>query len=217
MTTLTKFRSLLRDRLAEEGNEFWADKALDSYANLAQNFIASVTRGVSELITEEVGGTVSTFSLPARTLNAHQLSGFDTESGEALGSVPLHAANILSPSWRTLRGVRPKWVILDFDAKEGHVSPVPYRKRDIDLRVAVLPDPVEHSNDKLFNGLSVMDKYLNVTINMAAFYGLLRERFDNDAERFYGIAFKELIDLGVNPNDIPPFEEVRIPDAGDSR
>lgn len=208
-------RSALRDRLAEEGQEFWTDSSLLRYVNLAQTFIASVTRGVDAEVVAPVGGGTSSFSLPARTLSAHLLSGYDLESLEAMGTISVADANLISPSWRRMVGVRPKWFILDLPNREAHVSPIPWRERDVSLRVSVLPEPVAASGDELYNSQDVMDKYFNVTVNMAAVYAFLRERFDGDAERFYSLVYRELQDLGINPASIPEFREVETVSGSD--
>lgn len=208
MVNLAQARRHFRDRVAEEGVEFWGEADVLRYLNLAQDFIASVTRGVSEEVTEQVGVGQSSFPLPARTLNAHQLSGYDADRGEAMGTISVADANLISPSWRRMRGHYPKWFILDIDNREAHVSPIPTRPVNVSLRVSVLPDPVSVDSDPLFNGQDVMDKYLNALINTAAVYAYLKERFDQEAERMYGFVVRELQDLGANPNSIPPFAEV---------
>lgn len=208
MVSLAQARRHFRDRVAEEGVEFWADADVVRYLNLAQDYVASVTRGVSEDVESEVGVGQSSFPLPARTLNAHQLSGYDVERGEAMGSLSVADANLIAPYWRRMRGHYPKWFILDIGGRVGYVSPIPVRNTEVSLQVSVLPDPVGVDGDPLFNGQDVMDKYLNVLINTATLYAYLKERFDQEAERMYGFVTRELQDLGVNPNNIPPFVEV---------
>lgn len=208
MVNLAQARRHFRDRVAEEGMEFWAEADVLRYLNLAQDFIAAITRGVSEEILTEVGEGQSSFPLPPRTLNAHQLSGFDADRGEAMGTISVADANLIAPSWRRMRGHFPKWFILDIDAREAHVSPIPASPVTVSLRVSVLPDEVVVDSDELFNGQAVMDKYLNTLINTATVYAYLKERFDQEAERIYGFVVRELQDLGANPNSIPPFAEV---------
>lgn len=75
-------------------------------------------------------------------------------------------------------------------------------------KVAVLPDDLKNSSDELFSGVSTMEKYQGALLNYAAYLALLKERNDGGAERFYQLALAELKSLGVNPNNIPPAQEV---------
>lgn len=205
---LSKIRNLIRDRVAEEGSEFWSDDNIKDYVNLAQNFIAKITRGVSEEVTEVIGGGTSKFPLPPETINSHQLSGYNADTGDSMGTLSAADANMISPAWRKLRGHRPKWFVLDLRNREAHVSPIPYDTYEVTLLVSVLPDDVALDNDEVFNGQEQLEIYLNPLVNLAVMYAYLKERFDQEAERMYGFVTRELQDLGVNPNSIPPFAEV---------
>lgn len=216
MVTLAQARRHLRDRIAEEGVEFWSSQDEVMYINLAQNFIAAVTRGVTAEVEGQVGRDNTFLPLPPRVINAHQLSGYIDDSGDVMGTVSAADANLISPSWRNFVGKRPKWFILDVDAKRAYVSPIPHRDVTVNLRVSVLPAEVTDDSDELFNGVDAMDKYFNATINMAAMYAFHKERYDGEAERAYGWVINELQQLGVNPNAVPPFQQV-VSDASNSR
>jgi hypothetical protein len=103
----------------------------------------------------------------------------------------------------------PMWVVPHFTAKEAYVSPRPRNSMNVTLVVSVLPTSVAAGSDRLFNNQDMMAKYLNAFLNLSASYALLKERYDQDAERFYNLAMQELMQLGVVPEDVPPFKQVR--------
>lgn len=214
---LSTIRALIRDRVAEEGSEFWSDENLKDYVNLAQRFLAKITRGVPEEVSHVVGRGTSKFSVAPDTINAHQLSGYNADTGDSMGTLSVSDANLISPAWRKLRGHRPKWFILDVQNKEAHVSPIPFDTYEVTITVAVLPQDVDVDSDEVFNGEDSMRIYLNALVNTAIIYAYLKERYDDDAERMYAQVVRELGDLGVNPNAIPPFVEVSAGDGGDGR
>ena len=208
MWTLTNALTRLRDRLAEESSVFWDADDLTAYVNDAQRFIASVTRGVEAEVTHEVSRTDPVIPLPARVTNAHPSAAY-VVGGRVLNVVPIATANMIDVNWRARVAATPLWVVPHFTNREAYVSPRPSQPMDITLTVAVLPNDVAAGSDALFNGQEMMAKYLNSFLNLSASYALLKERYDQDAERFYNLAVQELAQLGVVPEEIPPFKQVR--------
>lgn len=208
MWTLAELRTRLSDRLGEESTVFWDQTARDSYINDAQRFVASVTRGVPETVTGAVSPSTPYLTLPEKILNAHAADGY-VEDGDALTTIAVETANLYAPNWRTFTGTKPEWFILDLQHRRGYVSPIPRSSATVYLTVSVFPDELTLTTDELFNGSPVMEKYQNATLQMAAMYALLKERYEGDAERYYQFAIQELQTMGVNPNVIPSFQEVK--------
>jgi hypothetical protein len=208
MWTLAELRTRLSDRLGEESVVFWDQTARDSYINDAQRFVASVTRGVPETVTGAVSTASTYLTLPDEILNAHAADGY-VEGGDALTTVGIETANLRSPNWRTFTGKKPEWLVLDLQGKRAYVTPIPRVTTTVYLTVSVFPDELTLTTDELFNGAAVMEKYQNATLQLAAMYALLKERYEGDAERYYQFAIQELQTMGINPNVIPPFQEVQ--------
>lgn len=207
MWTLDDADTRLRDRLAEESTVFWSLSQRREYLSDAQDFIAAVTRGVEHEVVATVSSSNPVIPLPTRVVNAHPAAAF-TGQGRALNVVPIATANLVDVEWRSRKGRTPQWVIPHFSKKEAYVTPIPTQPVQVGLVVSVLPDRLEEGSDVMFNGSEVMSKYLNSTLNLAASYALLKERYDGDAERFYQLAITELTQLGIVPEDIPPFKQV---------
>lgn len=207
MWSLSEARDKLADRLGEDSTVFWSADDRDSYINEAQRWIAAITRGV----TSQVSGTVSTSSptvtLPAKTISGSASMGY-VDGGRTLAIIDVEQANLVSPNWRTQRG-SPLWVILDTVAGEARITPLPTSSKTVYLTVAILPSDVSTGSDELFNGVDVMEKYQGALINIAASIALLKERYDGDAERFYQFAVQELQQMGINPQQIPPFRQLQ--------
>jgi hypothetical protein len=148
-----------------------------------------------------------TLTLPSRLLNGAAAMGY-VDGGRTLSVVDIETANMLSPNWRSQSG-SPLWIILDVTGGEARVSPVPTTDTTVYLSVSVLPAEMTTGSDELFSGVDAMEKYQGVVINIAAALALLKERYDGDAERFYQFGIQELQQLGVKPDDIPTFQNLR--------
>jgi len=205
--SLSDVRAALSDRLGETSIEFWSDEDRIRYLNEAQRFVAAVTRGVPSQVSGSVETSSPTLTLPDKLVNAAAAMGY-VDGGRALSVVDIETANMLSPNWRTLVG-SPLWIILDVSGDTARVSPVPTSATTVYLSVSVLPDDLASDSDELFNGVDAMEKYQGVVLNIAAALALLKERYDGDAERFYQFAMQEMGALGVKPDDIPTFQQVR--------
>jgi len=169
--------------------------------------VAAITRGIHS----EVSGTVSTSSrtltLPAKFLNGSAAMGY-VDGGRALSVVDIETANRISPNWRTLVG-GPLWIVLDVMGDSAYVTPAPQSSKTVYLTVSVLPTDMSADSDEVFDGADSMEKYQGTVINFAATLALLKERYDGDAERFYQFGMQELTSLGVKPDDIPTFQQMR--------
>ncbi len=206
MWNFGQLKDRLADRLAEVSTVFWGEEDRKSYLNEAQRFIASITRGIPHTASDVVSPSIPYLILPERVLNAHIISG-DDGLGNAMATIPINIANIVFPSWRTYVGI-PSWFILDIANQKAYVHPIPRSARTMNITVSVFPDDMVDDVDYPFNNTSLMEKYQNVLLQIAATYALLKERYDGDAERYYQFAVGELNSLGVNPHDIPPFRQV---------
>jgi len=191
---------------------FWSDSDRTQYISDAQRLIASVTRGVEEAVSGTVSTTTPYLTLPTRVVNAHPSNGF-VDGGGTLNVVPVQVANSVAPNWRTMQGREPKWFVVDLEARRAYVSPIPRNSTDVTLSVAVIP--VDFATDgsddasEVLGGSPIMEKYQGALIQLAAVYALLKERYDQEAEKYYQFFMQELQTLGVNPMDIPTFGEAR--------
>jgi len=211
MWTLAEAKQRLSDRLGETSNVFWSEASRTAYINDAQRLIASVTRGVPETVTGTLSPTARSLSLPTKLLNAHPVAGH-VVGGRALNVVPLHMANATTPDWRTREGKSPEWFVLDLSNKLAYSYPTPKTGTQVSFTVSVLPDDISNDtpSEKLFNGAEIMERYQNPLLHLSACYALLKERYDQDAERYFQFFVQEMQTLGVNPNEIPTFQEVRV-------
>lgn len=208
MWTLAEARARLSDRLSEDSTVFWSGEARNDYLNDAQRFIASLTRGIVFDVTGVVGVNNPFLPLPANVFNASPAQGY-TATGRVLTTVPIHQANLWDLHWRRHRSKTPMWVVTDFARRRAYVSPVPVPNMEIQVAVAVHADTLVNDTQLVFNGSGPMEKYQTVLLNIAAAYALLKERYDQDAERYYQFAMQELSALGVSPEEIPTFSVVR--------
>lgn len=206
MWTLSEIRSKLSDRLGESSTTFWSDDERTDFINEGQRFVASLTRGIPSTVSGAVETSSPTLTLPGRTISGSATMGA-IDGGRVLPVITVEQANMVSPNWRALVG-RPIWFILDLVNAEARVSPVPSTSTNVSLTVSILPTNLSGDSDELFDGVDAMEQYQGVVLNIAASLALLKERYDGDAERFYQFAVQELQQLGVNPQDIPPFRQV---------
>ena len=212
MWTLTQTRARLSDRLGETSNVFWSEADRTDYINDAQRMIAGITRGVEATVTGTVDTTTPYLTLPTRAVSAHPTNGFIVD-GDSLNVVPIQIANSIAPNWRTLRGRYPRWFVIDLEAGRAYASPIPHSGEAVSLSVSVLPADflTDGSDDAsvLFSGSPLMEKYQGALLQLAAVYALLKERYDQEAEKYFQFFMQELQALGLNPNDIPTLGEVR--------
>jgi hypothetical protein len=209
MWTLGVARDRLSDRLSEESSVFWSPDDRDNYINDAQTFIASITRGCpQEIGPTSVSSATPYISLPFRAFSAHAAQGW-TEDGDVLTVVPIYMANQVERGWRQHVASRPLWLITDFSERRAYVSPIPSPAKNVYVKVAVYPDVLETDSTPLFNGIGSMEKYQSPLLNLAASYALLKERYDQDAERFYGVFAQEMQSLGFAPEEIQSFDSIR--------
>lgn len=211
MWTLAEAKQRLSDRLGEASTVFWSEQSRTAYINDAQRLIASVTRGVPTTVTGTVSPSARSVALPTKVLNAHPVAG-NVVGGKVLNVVPIHLANATVPDWRTREGKGVEWLVLDLANKLAYTYPTPKQGTQVSLTVAVLPDDISNDtpSEKLFNGAEIMERYQNPLLHLAACYALLKERYDQDAERYFQFFVQEMQTIGVNPNDIPTFQEVRV-------
>lgn len=227
--TLNDAREVLTTRLAEESTFFWTTAARTQALNDAQVIISSVTKGIPEHINGVIGGGINSLPFTGSLTSPDAASGFVMPGGtttaivgEAIvgsaiigfpgGSYPAKAlvvvrrdvADVLNPHWWGASVAGPRWFVVDGPSRKVYFTPVPPQVVRVGVELRVLPQPLQASNDLLFNGVPTMDKYFNPLINIAASMLLLNERFENEAERFYGLAMAELRELGVASRDIPP-------------
>jgi len=208
MWNLNHARQRVNDRLAEDSTVFWSSEIRDEYINDAQRFIAAATMGVEEQVNGVVAEGTPFLTLPDRVLNAHPAQAY-CHDGRMLSVVPMATATSVDPNWRSRIAAYPLWAIPHFSDKIVYFSPRPRDPVNVTISVSVLPDPVEAGSDLLFNGEEIMERYLNVFVNLAVSFALLKERYDGDSERYYQLAVAELGALGVNIEDIPSFKRVR--------
>ena len=206
MWTLSEIRDKLSERLGETSTTFWTAIERTGYINEGQRFVASLTRGVPSTVSQVVNTSTPTIALPGKTFNAAATMG-EIDGGRVLPVVTIERANLVSPNWRSLSG-RPFWIVLDIPTATARVTPVPSTDTNVSLTVSIYPSDLSSDSDELFNGTDAMEKYQGVVLNMAASLALLKERYDGDAERFYQFAIQELQQLGISPQEIPPFRQV---------
>ena len=202
MWDLATTRTRLGERLAEASTVFWGDTERDDAINDAQRFIAAVTRGVPTTLTGTVSQATPYLTSPAKLLGDY-ISAGRVDSGGALSFTPLEVVDRAYPGWRSAVG-SPRWVIVAPQEDRVYLAPTTVAGDAVTVFVSILPPDLALDSDPLFAGEPVMEKYQSALLNMAAFYLLLKERYDQDAERFYQFAFQELQNLGVSPAEIPP-------------
>lgn len=226
--TLEFVRDRLTDRLAEDSTVFWSNASRVAAINDAQRMVSAVTKGVPERVMGSIGGGSSTLHFTGRPVSQDAVSGVVLGTVQnlpfvgsavvgtsvlggvyslaerALIAVRQDIADALHPHWWGVSGMMPRWVVLNEALKEVRFTPVPTGMVGVELRVRVLPDEVAQDTDLLFNGVDFMDKYLEAVILYAAAILFLRERYEGDAERFYGLAMAELQRLGHAAGDLPP-------------
>jgi hypothetical protein len=198
----------LTDRVAENSTAFWSSQERKNALNDAQRFIAAVTKGVPSTVTGTVDPNARSIPVPGKLVSEYPSGGTAGSGSDAvsLTVVPIGIANIIDPAWRSRIGT-PRWVIVSPHEGLLHVTPVRATQTPVSVTVAVIPQDLVGEEDKLFGGESVMEKYQGALINIAAALLMLKERYDGDAERYWGFAVQEMQALGVNPAEIPSLRQ----------
>lgn len=204
MWTLAQARERLGRRLAEVSTTFWDNTERNNAVNDAMRLIASLTRGIPEVVTGDVNTTTNYVTYTGTPVGEYVTAG--VADGSAMSVVPMNIANAMYPEWRTAVG-DPRWALVDTRESRVYIAPVPSTSVEVTVTVAVLPPELTVDNEPLFLGQASMERYQTALLNMAAAYCLLRERYDGDAERFWQFGIQELQMLGVEPNTVPPLRE----------
>jgi len=200
--TLSQARTHLSNRLAEESTVFWSSAQRDAAINEAQRFIAAVTRGVPLTASGAVDTTTRYLAISGKLLGEYPTAG-RIAGGAALRYVPQEVADAIFPDWMTAVGM-PRWVIPAPNESRVYLAPVPTTSLAVAVNVSILPADLSADGDALFADEVVMEKYQGALLNIAASLLLLKERYDQDAERFYQFAVQEMQAVGVDPARIPP-------------
>lgn len=206
MWTLAQARSRLTGRLGEVSTAFWSNQDRNDAINDAQRLVSAVTLGVPLTTTGTVNSTTPSVDIEGSVVGAYGTAGRIT-GGSALSTIPISQADANFPGWRTYSGT-PKWVVVDLGLSKAYLVPTPTSDTSVEVTVSVIPNDLTSDSDKLFLGVAAMERYLGALLNFAAFYCLLRERYDGDAERFFQLATQELQAVGADPRSIPSFKEV---------
>lgn len=201
MWTLAEARDRVTARVGEASPTFWSVEDRNHAINDAVRFIAAVTHGVPLTVTGSVDTNTPYLEITGNMVGTYGSAG-EIVGGAALTVVPIDEADRKFPGWRTFTG-RPRWIMLDTRTQRAYVSPVPQTPTTVRITVAVVPSELEDDSAELFFGNPSMEKYLGALVNYAVAILLLKERFDGEAERFYGFAVNELRDVGINPSRIP--------------
>ena len=105
------------------------------------------------------------------------------------------------------------WFVVDLEDRKAYVTPLPSTSTSVRLSVSVLPTEfaTDGTDDAeyLFENSPSMTRYQGATLQLAAVYALLKERYDQEAERYFQFFMQEMTAMGIDPTAIPPFEEVR--------
>jgi len=202
---LATTRTRLGERLAEESTVFWDATERDDAINDAQRFIAAVTRGVPQTLTGSVSQATPYLAVSGKLLGDYVTAG-QVDGGRALGFTVQELADRAYPGWRTAEGT-PRWAVVAPDESRVYLTPTNTVADAVTVKVSVLPADLAADSDELFGGETVMEKYQGPLLSMAAAFLLLKERYDQDAERFYQFAIQEISALGVDPARIPPLRE----------
>lgn len=210
MDNLEQLTTTLAHRLAEEGTVYWSAGERVHYLNESQRLIAKILGGIP--VTYTLAETIS--DLPVGWLNQFESSGYIIHevTGDELGSIRLLSAGEVDRSWpgwrrQTVR-LDPLWVVLDAAERKLHVVPPLKPNTHVRLNVGVLPFDMISGSDELFQGHSQFEPYTSVVVTLAASLALLKERYEQDAERFYASAMREMQLLGATPYSIPTWEQV---------
>lgn len=201
MWTLSQLRQQLTYRLAETSGVFWEPAERDAYLNEAQRFVAAITRGVPSQIMGEVTSAVPYLLLPDKFVEEGS-AGVYVERGNALTTIPRRMLDIIDPGWRNLYGT-PRWALFDTQSDQLRIIPIPNKRIHVVGNITVLPDDMEQGSDPAFNGEAAMEKYLSPMVTLAAAYAILKERYGEDVNLFYGIFREEMMALGVKPDEVP--------------
>lgn len=236
MWNLGQARARVQDRLSETSPTFWDAANLNNYINDAQRLIAAITKGIPYNVTAQpINATTEFFSIPARTVGSHE-DGFITSTGHELIEINRKDLKVVVPNWRRVTGGHPRWVSYDFSLRRAYViprgqteyllssdgtelldsggyaltAPMSYTVTGV---LAVLPDDLSSDTQALFNAEVSMEKYQGALLNLSVTYALLKERYDNDAERFYQFFINSMQQLGVDPERIPSLRQAaaRVP------
>lgn len=210
MWTLGQLRTRLSQRLGEDSTVFWREEERDSYLNEAQRRVAAMTGGVTKSIEHTVTGILDPLILPPTTLGVHEVGG-DMTDGTVLTVLNKREADYIWPGWRRAYG-KPRWIVLDVGSARAFAVPAPPPGKPplfVGLTVAYLPPDLTSGEQVLFESQTGMEKYQGATVTLAACLGLLKERYDGDAERFYSFFVREMQDVGMELGRLPSWKQVQ--------
>lgn len=203
MITLGEARTRVTERLAETSGVFWSDTARNRAVNDAVRLVATVTKGVEDTFTPEMGETSVDFGSSTLTGVNFVTAKYGAYS---LPAVSADEVSLINRCAKGSVGLSPRWLVVDERSNEAFLHPTPASALPWSVDAHVLPGIVTVDSDPLFLGKPIMDKYITPTVLLACAYLLLQERFDGDAERFYQLALQELTMLGVDATTIPPLQ-----------
>ena len=204
--TLSDLKTRLGERLAETGTTFWGEAERTSMLNEAQRYIAAITKGVPETVSGSVDSSTPYVALPDQALDIHS-DGAYVDGGNSLRAVPKELLDRIDPQWRKRTAASPQWVAVDTASQRVYVTPKPTSSKTLNVVVAVLPDDMSLDSDEPFDGHGPMEKYQGAIVQYATVLALLKERYDQDAERFYQFFQQEMVNLGNDPASIPPMPQ----------
>lgn len=215
MKTLSELKTSLSDRLAEFSTVFWSDQERTNLLNEAQLFVAKLAGGIPRRYTTD--STI--FTMPDYWIGSFESSGHVRRADGRSHAVRFISAGQLDrvfPDWRSPTfKLNPMWVVLDRESRQAQVVPALPADATLELTFGALPPDLRNGSDLLFDGQAALSIYESPVVTLAAGFALLKERYENDAERFFTLAMQNLTALGIDPYSIPLWEAVKA-DVGRS-
>lgn len=206
MITLAEMRSRVTSMLAEESQVFWSQTERNRAINDAQKFVAALTQGVEVTLSSAPKARQMSFSAYAAAGVKHVEAVWGAES-LILPAIDEESIRTIDRHWQRPVALPPRWIVIDTRQSRATLYPSPHTTLLTSwfLRLRVIPwDATD--NDELFLGRPSMEKFLVATALIACAYLLLKERFDNEAEKYYQMGVQELQILGVDSGSIPPLQ-----------
>jgi hypothetical protein len=206
MWTLSETRTHLGNRLAEESTVFWSDDERDAAINHAQRLIATATHGVPATVTGPVSTGTNYLTTTGKVLGVYEHAG-RVVGGPALSyAASMASANAIYPGWADAVG-EPRWVMPAINESRVYLAPVPAVPVNVTVYVSVIPADVVGDSDPLFANATTMERYQGAVINLAAALLFLKERYEQDAERFWQLGLQEMQIAGTDSRRLPPMRE----------
>lgn len=195
MQTFSQLRDDVTSLLAETSVAFWSTEDRNDALNRAQRHIAALAGGVPANISDSFSNaTPYVIVLDDDAIRMWPSQVMTTANGRALNVIDSVAASRLDPQWATREGT-PRWGVWDSGQTRLYFVPKPEVAAGsvaVTFTIATMPAEMSGDDDYPFNDHPAFEQFQTALVNYAVGLALMKQHYDDDANRFLQLANAEL-------------------------